>query len=173
MPALSDVRPPDSTSSGLTRATPRREWILDTRQHGRKLRCMTCQYARQAVTLDPLHTTRRVDLGRVVSGEEAVALEPARRHEDEDAKRRVAEAESSGLWRGVQTDGQVDPVNVPVHLAQLVDPDWIVRQFLDCNHPRLVQQLMECVVATNSPRPSSQYGDGCQTAGGSLRLLDA
>ena len=40
--------------------------------------------------------TWAVDLGGVVVAEEAVALQPARGHQDEDAEGRVAEAEALG-----------------------------------------------------------------------------
>ena len=44
--------------------------------------------------VDPVQAERRVDLGPEVHGQETVALQPPRRHQDEDAERGVAEAEA-------------------------------------------------------------------------------
>ncbi len=44
--------------------------------------------------VDPVHAERRVDLGPEVDGEEPVALQAPRRHQDEDAERGVGEAEA-------------------------------------------------------------------------------
>jgi hypothetical protein len=63
-------------------------------ERGRELRVVAEQDVAEQTLLDPLDAFGDVDLGRVVVGEEAVGLQPARGHQDEDPERRVAEAEA-------------------------------------------------------------------------------
>ena len=56
----------------------------------------------------------RVDLRPEVVGEEAIALQPPRRHQDEDAERGFAEAEALGQRLGVEPGHQVDLLEIAV-----------------------------------------------------------
>src|SRR4051812_32386400 len=69
-------------------AIPDREGVAQARKARRKLGTVPCQHAEHGVVLDPLHALRRVNLVREVGREEAVTVETARRHQDEDAERR-------------------------------------------------------------------------------------
>jgi hypothetical protein len=48
--------------------------------------------------IDPIETDLCKDIRREVLGRKSIALEPTRRHEDEDTKGRVAKTET--LWFG-------------------------------------------------------------------------
>ena len=75
---------------------------------------MPQQDARHVVVVDPVEPGLGVDPGSVIRREEAVAVEAPGGHEDEDAKRRVGEAEPSGFRLRVQADREVNPVDLTV-----------------------------------------------------------
>src|SRR5262245_33524728 len=82
-----------SLPCGLARnCLPRRKRILDPFERGRDLRHVPLQNAREAVVADPLETLLCVNLRPVIVGEETIALEPPRRHQEEDAEGRLAKA---------------------------------------------------------------------------------
>ena len=82
------------------------------------------QHRQHRVVLDPIQPDLRVDLRRVVVGVEAIALQAARRHQDEDAERRVAEAEAFRQRLAHQPDQQIDRFEiVVVDAADLFAPD--------------------------------------------------
>src|SRR5439155_23136647 len=89
----------------------------------------------------------RVDLRREVAGEEAVTVQTAGRHQDEDAECGVTEAESLRRGLGVQTYGRVDGIDISaVDLTNLLHPLGIVGQVLETPDGRLVEKLPEPVV---------------------------
>src|SRR5215472_9325716 len=63
---------------------PRLEGVGHAAQGRAKLRVVTKHDVGHRRLLDPVHSELRVDLRREVLGEIAVAVEPARRHDDED-----------------------------------------------------------------------------------------
>ena len=101
---------------------PRREGVLDAPQRRRQLRIVPEQHVAHARPVDPVEPRLRVGLRVVVAGEEAVALQPPRRHQDEDAESRVAEAEALRQRLGIEPDHQVDLLDVAVDLPQLGRP---------------------------------------------------
>ena len=58
---------------------------------------MAQQHLTHAIVLHPIDTEWRVDIGVVITGQEAVAFDPAPRHNDEDAKCRVGDSKSRRL----------------------------------------------------------------------------
>ena len=110
--------------------------------------------------LDPVEALGRVDLGRVVVGEEAVALQPPRRHQDEDPEGGVAEAEAGRQRLGEQPDLEVDAVDVPVvDVADLLAHFGFVGEVLELLDPRLAQRLAEVVVAPHAALAVAQDVD--------------
>ncbi len=87
-------------------------------QHRRQLGVMSHQHRAHVVLGDPAHALGRVGLRGEVGGEEAVALQPPRCHQDEDAERGVAEAEAGRRRLGVQPHGQVDVLDGVVDRGQ-------------------------------------------------------
>jgi hypothetical protein len=84
------------TSERLLQNISRLEGVLDARQRRRELREMAFQHRQHRVLLDVVHSELGVDLGTVVVGKEAIALQSSRRHQDENAKGSVAEPEPRG-----------------------------------------------------------------------------
>src|SRR5436190_24282010 len=68
------------------------------RQHTSEARAVAQNDARHPIVIDPVEAERRVHFRAIVHREEAVALQPPRGHQNEYAKRRIAEAEADG-WR--------------------------------------------------------------------------
>ena len=66
---------------------PRMEGVRNPHERRRERRMVPQQYRQHRVVLDPIQPDLRVDLRRVVVGVEAIALQAARRHQDEDAER--------------------------------------------------------------------------------------
>ena len=80
---------------------------------------MAQDHAGHAVVGDPVHAERRIDLGPEIDGEEAVALQPARRHQDEDAEGRVGEAEPCGAG-SAKSPTTVSTLSMsPIDVAQM------------------------------------------------------
>ena len=91
--------------------------------YGRELGAVPGQDVDHRVLLHPLQPLAGVDLRRVVAGEEPVAVEPARRHQDEDPEGGVAEGEPRRQVLGVQPGDQVDLVDVAaVDVLELARP---------------------------------------------------
>src|SRR6516162_10280321 len=72
---------------------PGLEGVGHAAQNRAKLRVVTKQDVGHRRLLDPVHSELRVDLRREVLGEITVAVQPARRHDDEDPEGGVAESE--------------------------------------------------------------------------------
>src|SRR3954468_22330193 len=75
-------------------APPGCERVPDAFERRRELGEVTDEQRSHRVALDPVDAFLRIDLGAVVDREEAVRLEPPRRHQDEDPERGVAEPEA-------------------------------------------------------------------------------
>ena len=54
--------------------------------------------SRMPLLLDPVDARRRIDLRRIVVGQEAVALEPPSGHQDEDAEGGIGDGEAGRAW---------------------------------------------------------------------------
>src|SRR5262245_1220626 len=89
---------------------PRREGPAGARQHSSKFRAVPQNDTRHAILGDPVHAEGRIDFGTEIDREKAVALEAARRHEDEDTEGGVGEAETGRTLLGKQTHHGVDLV---------------------------------------------------------------
>src|SRR4029453_15401437 len=97
-----------------------------------ELRVVAQQYGRHGGTFDPVEAARGVHIGRVVVGEEAVAVEPAGGNQDEYAEPRVAEGEPCRAALSKHPDHQVDPLYVAaVDAAQLLGPGRVVGERLE------------------------------------------
>jgi len=105
------------------------------------------QHRRHGVALDPVDPRLGVDRGRIVAGEQPVALQAPRRHQNEHAERRVAEPEALRRLLGVHAHHQVDLVRVAVDLAQGAGELAVLRHLLEREHARLVKQLAKAVIA--------------------------
>ncbi len=100
------------------------------------------------VGVDPVHADLGIDLGGVVVGEEAVAVEAARGHEDEDAEGGVGEAEALGRGLGEESDDEVDGVDVTgVDAANLFAPFGVVGEIFKGADRLEVEELAELGVA--------------------------
>ena len=109
-----------SVMTSRRRALPRRERVRDALERRLELGEVPQQQRPHRVVLDPVEALLRVDLGPEVVGEEAVRLEPPRRHQDEDPERGVAEAEPLRLPLRVHPDHRVDLLRIGVDPAQSV-----------------------------------------------------
>jgi hypothetical protein len=97
-----------------------------------------------------LQPDRWVDVRVVVLGEEPVALEPARRHQDEDLECGVVEPESGRRLLAEHADLQVDVLAATVvDVADLRTPLGVRGEVLEARDRRSAQQLAKVVVATN------------------------
>src|SRR5262245_66154246 len=90
-----------------------------------QLWCVPLQHGAHAVILHPCEARRRIDLRREVGGVEAVALEAARRHQDEDAERGVGESETRRRRLAMQADQEIDLLDRCVHSRELALPGGI------------------------------------------------
>src|SRR5262249_57083072 len=94
----------------LLSLAPRKIPVGDMGEMRPQLRHMPLQHGPQTVVLHPCEPRRRIDLRREIGGEEAVALEPPRSHQDEDAKSRVGKA-GAHWWRvAMHSDSEIQRV---------------------------------------------------------------
>src|SRR5215213_240884 len=91
---------------------PWKEGILDVAERRSEVWEMPKQDGRHVVVVDPVKTDLRVDLRSVILCEEPVAVQPSRRHEDEDAKGCIAKPEPLRSWFSIQTNHKVDQVDI-------------------------------------------------------------
>src|SRR6516165_5368074 len=68
---------------------PRKEAVAHVPQNGMQRWGMSQQHLAHAIFLHPINTERCVDIGIVITGQEAVTFDPAPSHDDEDAECRV------------------------------------------------------------------------------------
>src|SRR3977135_1660255 len=121
---------------------------------------MTQQYVSHRVGLDPVHASRGVDLWGEVGGEEAITFQAPGCHQDEHAKRCVAESESLRLRFRVHADHQVDALDVALDPPQLLCPDGIVGQLLERGGRLEAEQPTELVVSRDAAFADPEYVDG-------------
>ena len=145
---LGDDRPPGRESAATLR-----------KQRG-QFRTVPLDDALHAVVGHPVHAERRVDLGPEVDVEEAIALQPPRGHQDENAEGGVAEAKAFRRRFAEQSDHRVDQIDVLVDILQQADVLGIGGEILPPAYARLVQGGAEIVVARHPPTASPhQVGD--------------
>src|SRR5579862_9040218 len=72
-----------------TRPVPGKEEISQFGKVRPQRRTVPLDDRTETVVLDPLESRPRIDFGRKVGREETIALEPSRRHQDEDPKCRI------------------------------------------------------------------------------------
>src|ERR1700719_2198435 len=65
---------------------PRVKAIQYVRQSGSQRRCVAQQHLAHAVVFDPINSGRGIDLGGVVVGQKAIALDATPGHDDENAE---------------------------------------------------------------------------------------
>src|SRR5262245_11085368 len=75
---------------------PRCERARVARRHTCQLRTVSKDHAGHSILFDPVHSEGRIDFRTEVHSQEAIALQPPRRHENKDPKRRVGKTET--LW---------------------------------------------------------------------------
>ena len=115
----------------------------------RQLRVVAQQHVDHRVALDPVEALGRVDVGRVVVGEEAVAIFSRRDAIRMKIRKAVSlkpnpggsGSASSPTWRSTRVDVAV------VDVADLLRPLGVVGEVLELLDPRLAQRLAEVVVA--------------------------
>ena len=117
---------------------------------------MPGQHRRHVVVVDPAHPLGGVGGGREVGGEEPVALQAPRRHEDEDPERGVAEPEPGWRRLGVQAHREVDVLDRVVHRGQLRRGRRILGEVVEGPGRRQRQQPAELVVAGDAALPGAQ-----------------
>src|SRR5690348_18478374 len=100
------------------------------RQNGGKLWAVPQDDAGHPVLVDPIEPERRIDFRAIVDREEAIALQPPRRHEDEDTERGVAEAEAFRRRLRMQANHRVDVLDVFVEVLDPADGVLIGRELL-------------------------------------------
>src|SRR5262249_2728586 len=96
-----------------------RKGVAGARQRRGKLRTVAQEDAGHAVVGNPVDAQRRVDLGPEINGQEPIALEAPRSHQQEYAKGGITEAETHRHGLGKQADHGVDHVELAVDVAQL------------------------------------------------------
>ncbi len=126
----------------------------------------------------PIEADLRVDLGIVICCEEAIAIQAARGHENEDTKGCIAKTKSlwktSALELGVHTDHQVNLVDiVVVNAAQLLYPGGIAGQFLEALERTEMHQFAKRIIPGNPPFAVPQDLSGCQIDDAAIRLYTA
>src|SRR5215510_14996798 len=127
---------------------PRREGVVDAFERHRQLRHVPLQHGLHGIVVDPVHAELGVDLGAKVVGEEPVALEAPRGHQDEDAEDGIAEPESVGEVLRQGSDQEIDAVDVVlVDLAQLGRDLRLAGDLLERLDALLAHELAEAVVA--------------------------
>src|ERR1044072_7557067 len=91
---------------------PCRQGILNTAYELPEVRVMSLQNNSHVVVLYPVEADLRVNLFGVISRKKAVALQPACRHQNEYAKRSLAESESVGQVFRIKPCHQVNSIYV-------------------------------------------------------------
>src|SRR5215831_8267801 len=141
---------------------PRLEGVGHAAQGGAKLRVMAKHDVGHRRLLHPVHPELRVDLRREVLGEIAVAVKPARRHDDEDPEGGVAESEARRPLLGQHADDRVDRIDVAVQLAERRQLSRVVGHVLEALGGLQVQEPPELVVARHAEFTGTQDVGGRQ-----------
>src|SRR5271165_6723074 len=152
----------DGIRSPRAHPAPRLEPVLNAAQGRAELRVMAQHDVNHGRLLQPRHAGRRVDLRRKVGGEEAVAVQPAGRHDDEDAEGGVAETETSRLFLGQHSDYRIDGVDVTVEPAERGELVRVIGEFLETAGRPQVKEPAELVVAWYAKLPGAQDVGGRQ-----------
>src|ERR1700694_1020029 len=95
---------------------PGRESVAIPRDERRQFWAVPLNNVLHSAVCDPVHAKWRIDLRPEVHRQEPIALEPARRHHDEDPKGRIAEAESCWRCFSKESDHAVDSVDCAIDL---------------------------------------------------------
>ena len=111
---------------------------------------MAQDQAGHAIVGDPVDAERRIDLGPEIHGQEAVALQPPRGHQDEDAEGRIAEAEAGRRRLGHQPDDRIDLVDIAIDLLEQAHVLGARRQLFPARDARPVQPGAEVIVARHA-----------------------
>src|SRR5262249_17901098 len=93
-----------------------------------QLRHVPLEYRTQIIVLYPCEAGRRIDLRSEIVGEEAIALEPPRCHQDEDAEGRIGKAEPGRRLLAMHADQEIDVLDSHVDGGKLALPVGIGRE---------------------------------------------
>ena len=150
----------------LAQLGPRRKHILALSQRLLQLGEVSAQHVLHARVLHPLEAFLGVHVLVPLAGDEAVALKPARCHDDEDAEGRLAEAEARDDGLAMGSHQGVHHVDVAaVHLAQLGGEGLVAaRQLLERLGHRHAQQAPERRVARHAALAVAEDVDGAEVA---------
>src|SRR5215467_11303427 len=124
-----------------------------------QLRHVPLQHRAQTVVLHPCEPRRRIDLRPEIDSEEAVALEPPRSHQDEDAESGIGKAEVGWLLLAMHADQEVDLIDGLVNGGEFALPIGIgceLRKAL--RHPH-AEMAAKCAVARHSALAIAQHVD--------------
>src|SRR5947208_3119644 len=174
IPMGRDKSRPYIDSSGF-RFGPGCEGIRHVVEHGLQGGEMAQQDGGHVVLHYPIEAGLRVDFGIVIGREEAITIQAARRHEDEDTKGGVTETKS--LWEtptfelGVHADDEVNRVDIViVNAAQLLYPGRIAGQFLEALEREKMHEFAKLVIAGNAAFAVAQDFGGRQVDNAAIGL---
>src|SRR5579872_2094310 len=115
----------------------------------------------------------RIHPGSEIRREEAVALEPARGHEDENPECSIAEPEARRCRLRIEPHHQVHALEVTVvYTPNLLGPSRVGGQLLEAAHRFHVHLSAEFVVARNASFTMPEDVGGRQVHDRSVRLLE-
>src|ERR1700736_5170351 len=92
---------------GLRNVVPRSKRVLNSTQTLLQLRIVPLQNGGHRIVLNPLHSGLAVNRLCEIRREKPIAIEPARSHQNKNAKCRVAEPESLGRCFREKSDDKV------------------------------------------------------------------
>src|SRR6266849_2136141 len=146
-----------------SRSPPGGECVVRAAHRGAQIRVVALQHVDHRRVLDPLHADRRVHLRRVILAEVAIAFQPPRSHQDEDAEGGVAEAEPGWFGLGEHADHQVQTGDAAfVNITHLARPARVVRHFVEARDRPQMHQAAEQRIAWHAKLTHTHDVDGAQ-----------
>src|SRR5262249_9073763 len=109
--------------------------------------------------LPPGEPGRRIDLRPEIGGEEAVALEPPRSHQDEDAESRVGKPELGWLLLAMHADQEVDLIDGLVNGGEIALPIGIGGELCEALRHAHAEMAAKCAVARHATLAIAQPVD--------------
>src|SRR5260370_42271415 len=115
-----------------------------------QLRHVPLQHRAQTVVLHPCEPRRRIDLRSEINSEEAVALEPPRSHQDEDAESCIRKAEVGWLLLAMHADQEGDLIDGLVNGGEIALPIGIGCELGEALRPAHAGTAANCAVAPDA-----------------------
>src|SRR6516225_1076457 len=138
---------------------PRCKSARVARHQRRQFGTVPLDHAFHPIVGDPVHAERGVDLRAEIDGQETVALQTARCHQDEDSESGITEAEALWWRLAEQADDSINEVDFAINILEQTHILGIRGEVLPASETRLMKTGPEIIVARYSAAPCAHEVD--------------